>query len=149
MNIYNFNYPVFIKDLLICNSFKKKIIKKNVKKINSLIDKELGDFFKEICKQTGNTKYKILQATVKKNELLENIIQGEKVFGFIYYIKNTKNSTKIKINNPAHPRLTSEEIEVSPLNGRCIVFHGILPLSLLNNKDKNTWILRGALEITK
>jgi hypothetical protein len=150
MNIYNFNYPVFIKDLLICNSFKKEIIKKEtIKKINFLINKELGDFFKQICTETHHTNYQILETSIEKNKIINNYIYGANIFGFLYYIKSTKNSNCIKINNPAFPRLESEEILISPLNGRCVVFHGILPFSLLKNKDNKTIILKGSLKLIK
>lgn len=149
MNIYNFNYPVFIKDLIIDKKFKKEIIKKNNKKLNYLIDKELGEFFKQICRETQHTNYQILETSIKKNEIINNYVYGEKIFGFLYYIQSTKNSSCIKINNPAFPRLKSEQIEVSPLNGRCIVFHGVLPFSLLKNKDNKTIILNGSLKLIK
>jgi len=161
MKTFNFNFPIFIKDLKLnkdyINFVKNKYLKKYEFNKNNFFEEkdnnfsyqtnnEIKFFLLKILKKLNCKQYTIENTWIQKyniNDFHDCHIHNPNSFSFVLYIDCTKNSSETMFYNVGYPYFTIKYYRVKPKIGRCVVFHGAIPHAALPNKDDNRLIVSG------
>jgi hypothetical protein len=161
MQILNFNFPIFVKDLNLNNIYidivKNKLLKKYDFNKNNFFDKndelfsiqtnnELKNYLLEIVKQLNCKEYKIQNTWIQKynnNDFHDCHIHSPSSFSFVLYIDCTEDSSETMFYNVGYPYFFTQSYKIKPQIGRCVVFHGAIPHTALPNKDDKRLIVSG------
>jgi hypothetical protein len=161
MQVFNFNFPIFIKDITLNKNYinivknkkltnfefnKNNYFKKNNINFINQTSNEIKNFLLEIIKQLNYTKYKIENVWVQKyndSDFHDCHIHNPNGFSFIIYIDCTDSSSETMFYNVGYPYFTIETFKIKPKIGRSIVFHGAIPHTALPNKDDKRLIVSG------
>jgi hypothetical protein len=164
MEIINYSFPIFIKDLIISNKYIDLVKnlnltkyefnennffknKKNSKFIKNT-DNEISLFLLEIKKILNLNNYHFNDIWVQKysnNDFHDCHIHNPNSFSFIIYIDCADSSSETMFYNVGYPYFFIKSYKIKPKIGRCIVFHGAIPHTALPNKDNKRLIVSGNL----
>jgi len=161
MEVFNFTFPIFVKDLMLNNDYINIVKNKSLKNFefnqNNYFEKndvyfsfqtnnQIKDYLLEILKQLDCKEYKIVDIWIQKygnNNFHDCHIHNTDGFSFIIYIDCTKNSSETLFYNVGYPYFLTKTYRVKPKKGRCVVFHGAIPHTGLPNKDDKRLIVSG------
>lgn len=164
MEIFNFNFPIFLKDLSLNNDYIDIVKKKSLKKYdfnkNNFFDANDIDFsiitnnqiqiyLLEILKELKCKNYSIENTWVQKydnNDFHDCHIHNPNGFSFLLYIDCTNDSAETMFYNVGYPYFTTNNFKIKPKVGRCVVFHGAIPHTALPNKDNKRLIVSGNIK---
>ena len=170
MEIYKFNFPIFIKDLILDNKYidivKNKYLKKFEFNENNYFEQDDNYFSLQTSELLKNYLIEILQELNNKENLnykecrIENTwvqkykvndfhdchIHNPKGFSFIIYVDCTEDSSETLFYNVGYPYVSTTTYRVKPKAGRCVVFHGAIPHTALPNKDDKRLIVSGNIK---
>ena len=165
MEIINYSFPIFVKDLIISNEyiFLVKNIKLNKFEFNknNFFEKndnnnfiqntnnEMNLFLLEIKKILNLNNYCFEDIWIQKydnNDFHDCHIHNPNTFSFIIYIDCTDDSSETMFYNVGYPYFFIKSYKVKPKIGRCIVFHGAIPHTALPNKDDKRLIVSGNIK---
>jgi hypothetical protein len=167
MEIVNYSFPIFVKDLNISKSYislikSTKLTQFEYNKNNyfennnnsNLIEKtkiEIDLYLLEILKFLNLKKYNLEDIWIQKydpNDFHDCHIHYPNKFSFIIYIDCSNISSETMFYNVGYPYFLIKSYKVKPKIGRCVVFHGALPHTALPNKDKKRLIVSGNILFT-
>jgi hypothetical protein len=161
MKIFNFSFPIFVKDLKLSNDYintvknksltkyefnKNNFFEKNDDYFSSQTNQEIKNYLLKILKNLNLNEYKIKKIWVQKynkNNFHDCHIHNPTEFSFILYVDCTDNSSETIFYNVGYPYFLTGNFRVKPKIGRCVVFHGALPHCALPNKDDKRLIVSG------
>jgi hypothetical protein len=147
MEIINYSFPIFIKDLTLNNTYIDIVKNKSLKKYdfnkNNFFDEndsffslqtnnEMQEYLLEILKQLNCKQYKIENTWIQKydnNDFHDCHIHNPNAFSFVLYIDCTDDSSETMFYNVGYPYFFIKSYKVKPKIGRCVVFHGALTYS--------------------
>ena len=166
MEIINYSFPIFIKDLTLNNTYIDIVKNKSLKKYdfnkNNYFDEndsffslqtnnEMQEYLLEILKQLNCKQYKIENTWIQKydnNDFHDCHIHDPNTFSFIIYIDCTNDSSETMFYNVGYPYFFMNYHKVKPKIGRCIVFHGAIPHTALPNKDDKRLVVSGNIKFS-
>jgi hypothetical protein len=161
MEIFNFNFPIFVKDLKLDNDYINIVKNKSLKTYefnkNNYFEENDTDFSFKTNEQIKNYLIEIIKELNCKECRIENTwiqkynnnnfhdchVHHTRGFSFILYIDCTKDSSETLFYNVGYPYVSTKTYRVKPKIGRCVVFHGAIPHTALPNKDKKRLIVSG------
>ena len=161
MEIFNFNFPIFVKDLTLSNNYINTVKYKSLKdydfnknnffdendiNFSFITNKEIQTYLLEILKQLKCKQYEIENTWVQKynnNDFHDCHIHNPNGFSFVLYIDCTEVSSETMFYNVGYPYFTINNFKIKPKIGRCVVFHGAIPHTALPNKDDKRLIVSG------
>ena len=161
MEVFNFTFPIFVKDLILNNDYINIVKNKSLKNFefnkNNYFEEndvyfsfqtnnQIKDYLLEILKQLNCKEYKIENTWIQKynnNNFHDCHIHNTKGFSFIIYIDCTEDSSETLFYNVGYPYVSTKTHRVKPKAGRCVVFHGAIPHTALPNKDDKRLIVSG------
>ena len=164
MEIFNFNFPIFVKDLELKNTYIEIVKNKSLKKYNfnknNFFDKndinfsfqtndQIQEYLLEILKTLNCKEYKIENTWIQKydnNDFHDCHIHNPNGFSFVLYIDCTDNSSESMFYNVGYPYFSINNFKIKPKIGRCVVFHGAIPHTALPNKDDKRLIVSGNIK---
>jgi hypothetical protein len=121
MEIINYSFPIFIKDLTLNNTYIDIVKNKSLKKYdfnkNNYFDEnnssfsfqtniEIKEYLLEILKKLNCKQYKIENTWIQKydnNDFHDCHIHGPNIFSFIIYIDCTNDSSETMFYNVGYP----------------------------------------------
>jgi hypothetical protein len=166
MEIINYSFPIFIKDLTLNNTYIDIVKNKSLKKYdfnkNNYFDEnnssfsfqtniEIKEYLLEILKKLNCKQYKIENTWIQKydnNDFHDCHIHDPNTFSFIIYIDCTNDSSETMFYNVGYPYIFINSHKVKPKIGRCIVFHGAIPHTALPNKDDKRLVVSGNIKFS-
>lgn len=167
MEIFNFNFSIFVKDLILDNHYINIVKNKSLKTYefnkSNYFDENDNNFSLKTSEQLKNYLIEVLKELNHKEKLnykecrIENTwiqkynnndfhdchIHNATGFSFILFIDCTENSSETLFYNVGYPYFSIKNYRVKPKIGRCIVFHGAIPHTALPNKDEKRLIVSG------
>ena len=164
MEIFNFTFPIFVKDLKLSKDYidfvKNKLLKIYEFNKNNFFDEndvyfsfqtneQIKKYLMEIIKELNCKEYKIENIWIQKydnNDFHDCHIHNSKLFSFIIYIDCSENSSETLFYNVGYPYVSVKKYRVKPKTGRCVVFHGAIPHTALPNKDNKRLIVSGNIK---
>ena len=164
MEVFNFNFPIFVNDLTLSNDYINIVKNKSLKKYdfnkNNFFDendiyfsfitnKEIQTYLLEITKNLNCKEYRIENTWIQKydnNDFHDCHIHNPNSFSFVLYIDCTEDSSETMFYNVGYPYVTTDTYRVKPKSGRCVVFHGAIPHTALPNKDDKRLIVSGNIK---
>jgi len=164
MEVFNFNFPIFVNDLTLSNNYIDVVKNKSLKKydfnknnffdendihFSSITNNEIQEQLLEILKKLNYKNYKIENTWIQKydnNDFHDLHIHNPNGFSFVLYINCTENSGETMFYNVGYPYFTINNFRIKPKIGRCVVFHGAIPHTALPNKDDKRLIVSGNIK---
>ena len=165
MEIINYSFPIFVKDLIISNEYISLVKNTKLTKFefnnNNYFEKddnntfiqntsnEMNSFLLEIKKTLNLNSYNFDDIWIQKydnSDFHDCHIHNPNTFSFIIYIDCTDDSSETMFYNVGYPYFFIKSYKVKPKIGRCIVFHGAIPHTALPNKDDKRLIVSGNIK---
>lgn len=164
MEIFNFNFPIFVNDLTLSNNYIDVVKNKSLKNFefnqNNFFEEndvyfsfqtnnEIQTYLLEIVKHLNCKEYRIEKTWIQKyniNNFHDCHIHNPKEFSFIIYINCSEDSSETMFYNVGYPYVSTDTYRVKPKAGRCVVFHGAIPHTALPNKDDKRLIVSGNIK---
>jgi hypothetical protein len=169
MERYDFSFSLFDDTLKLSKDFIKQIKQIKLKtylsnktsfhdnkeesKLKHLVINEIGHYFDAVSKDLGFSKSELKHAWVQKYDGKGNYhdchIHDPYLYSFILYVECSENSSKTVFYNPCYPYVNLNTIEITPKQGRCILFNGSIPHAALPNFDKKRLIVSGNIKLVR
>jgi hypothetical protein len=163
----DFNFSIFEKTINLDKEFIEHIKSEELRQyefnknnyllkenylLTTTVKNQIDPLLQEIGKALNFAEYTFTKTWVQKynkNHFHDCHIHSFTDYSFIIYVECTEDSSETMFYNIGYPYVDTLRHRVKPKIGKCVVFHGMIPHSVLPNKDDERLIVSGNIQWKK